>query len=80
MKESSRRGFLVATGTGVAAAAIAPALMSPATAEAAAGGAPRLVAYVKDAKSGAVVISAGEREVTVTDKDLAARIQSYARS
>ncbi len=65
MNKSSRRGFLVATGTGVAAAAVTP---------------PQLVAYVQDAKAGTVVIMVGEREVNVTDKDLSARIQSYARS
>ena len=79
MKESSRRGFLVATGTGVAAAAVTPALMSAATADAASGP-PQFVAYVQDAKAGTVVIMQGEREVNVTDKDLAARIQSYVRS
>ena len=79
MKESSRRGFLVATGTGVAAAAVAPALMSAGSAEAASGP-PQVVAYVKDAKAGTVVIMEGEREVNVTDKDLSARIQSYVRS
>ena len=81
MKESSRRGFLVASGTGVAAAAVTPALMSAGSANAAgaAGGPGELVAYVKDAKAGTVAIMVGEREVRVTDKDLAVRIQSYAR-
>ncbi|MEO7234517.1 MAG: twin-arginine translocation signal domain-containing protein, partial [Lapillicoccus sp.] len=73
MKESSRRGFLVATGTGVAAAAIAPALMSPASANAASGGPRQVVAYVNDAKAGTLAIMVGEREVLVTDKDLVAR-------
>ncbi len=79
MKESSRRGFLVATGTGVAAAAVAPALMSPASAHAA-GGPATIVAHVVDAKTGALSIMVGEREVQVVDKDLAARIQSYVRA
>ncbi len=79
MNKSSRRGFLVATGTGVAAAAVTPALMSATPADAASGP-PQLVAYVQDAKAGTVVIMVGEREVNVTDKDLSARIQSYARS
>jgi hypothetical protein len=79
MKESSRRGFLVATGTGVAAAAITPALMSAATANAASGP-PTIVAHVQDAKTGSLSIMVGEREVKVVDKDLAARIQSYVRS
>lgn len=79
---SSRRRFLVATGTGVAAAAATPALMSAASANAAntAGGPTELVAYVKDAKAGTVAIMVGEREVRVTDKDLAARLQSHMRS
>ncbi|MEP6632266.1 MAG: twin-arginine translocation signal domain-containing protein [Lapillicoccus sp.] len=82
MKESSRRGFLVATGTGVAAAAITPALMSAATANAAntAGGPRQIVAYVNDAKAGTLAIMVGEREVMVTDKDLVARIQSYVKT
>jgi hypothetical protein len=78
MKDSSRRGFLVATGTGVAAAAIAPALMSPATANAASGSR-QVVAHVNDAKAGTDTIMVGEGEVTVTDKDLVARIQSYVK-
>ena len=79
MKDSSRRGFLVATGTGVAAAAVTPALMSAAPANAA-GGPRQIVAYVNDAKAGTVAIMVGEREVTVTDKDLVARIQSYVKA
>jgi hypothetical protein len=79
MHDSSRRGFLVVTGTGVAAAAVAPALISPATANAASGPA-QVVAYVKDAKAGTLSIMVGERELAVTDKDLAARIQKYARA
>lgn len=77
--ESSRRGFLAATGTGVAAVAVTVPLMSAASASAGSRASGPLVAHVKDAAAGTVAVMMGEREVVVTDRDLVARIQSYMR-
>ena len=87
MSDSTRRAFLAMTGTG--AAAVGALIATPtAFGSSRAGGstyipspdgqAPPvegpLVAYVDDARTGEISIMVGEREVTVVDKDLAARI------
>jgi hypothetical protein len=88
MTEQSRRTFL--RGAGVAAATVAAASVVPAVAVAAtraAGDANHipseaktdsLVAYVKDAKSGEISVMSGDREVLVTDRDLAQRLARIA--
>ena len=65
MSQTSRRGFLAASGTGVAAIAIAPAIIGADSADAA------------PPPEGAVM--AGEREVVVTDKALVATIARHLR-
>jgi hypothetical protein len=79
MKDTSRRGFLAAAGTGVAAATVAPAVLGAAAAGAAPNQQGAVVAYVKDASAGQVAVMAGEREVVVTDKDLVASITRHLR-
>ena len=72
MSQTSRRGFLAASGTGVAAIAIAPAIIGAESADAAPPPEGAVVAYIKDASTGSVAVMAGEREVVVTDKALVA--------
>lgn len=84
MSNSTRRGFLAASGVGAAAvgvAAIAPSIAggrrtdsdTSSTEDAAEVKGP-LVAYVKDASTGEVAVMVGENEVLVTDKKLVAHI------
>jgi hypothetical protein len=79
MSASTRRGFLVLTGTGVAAAAAAsvPAAAAQAASAPATLGASRrgpVVAYVRDTASGEICVMSGEREVVVHNRSLAALI------
>ncbi|MFD3401371.1 twin-arginine translocation signal domain-containing protein [Kribbella sp. NPDC058693] len=87
MSDATRRGFLVFAGAGTAAAvgAVAvPKIFSDEAGQAGdAGsqlaaedltGADSFVVHVKDVKSGRLAIMVGEREVLVTDRELAARL------
>lgn len=87
MTDSTRRGFLVFAGVGTAAAVGAVAATTVvgredrATAESARRLTPAelenaesFVVHVKDVKSGRMAIMVGEREVLVTDRELAERL------
>ncbi len=88
MAEHSRRNFL--RGAGVAAAGVTAAAMIPAGAALATGSSASddtpaddastdtLVVYVKDAKSGRVSVMSGDREVVVTDRNLAQKLAHLA--
>jgi hypothetical protein len=80
----SRRTFLGVAGTGVAGLTGATLLGStradagePSTAVPAET--PPIVAYVADARSGQIVVLHGEREVSIQDRALAARLARIAR-
>lgn len=85
MSDATRRGFLVFAGAGTAAAvgaAVAgPKVFGERAADAATGlEAPGLadvesfVVHVKDVGKGQMAIMVGDREVLVTDRELAARL------
>jgi len=82
----SRRTFLGIAGTGVAGmTGVALLKSAPAGAgDEQAGdvptGTPPLVAYVADARTGRVVLMHGDREVSVHDRALAARLARAARN
>jgi hypothetical protein len=81
MPDSTRRNFLIATGAGAAAVGVASAL--PGTADGQPkttlpAGAQPLVAHVADPSTGTVSLLVGEREVTVHDPDLVARLARAA--
>lgn len=90
MSEQSRRGFLVIAGAGTAAAVgavAAPKIFGPASADAAAGlesvdlaNAESFVVHVKNVKQGQLAIMVGDREVLVTDRELAARLAGSTRT
>ncbi len=85
MSDATRRGFLVVAGAGTAAAVGAVAVpkvfgdrsteasKQPLTA-ADLGNAESYVVHVKDVRTGRMAILVGNREVLVTDRELAARI------
>jgi hypothetical protein len=79
MNQTSRRGFLAASGTGVAAIAVAPVVVGATSASAAPPPEGAVVAYIKDAATGTVAVMAGEREVVVTDQTLVASISRHLR-
>ena len=84
MSNATRRGFLVFAGAGTAAAVgavAAPKIFSEQSAGAATqleagdlADAESFVVHVKDVKKGELAIMVGEREVLVTDRELAARL------
>jgi hypothetical protein len=84
MSDATRRGFLVFAGAGTAAAvgAVAvPKIFGEQSADAAAqletvdlADAESFVVHVKDVKQGQLAILVGDREVLVTDRELAARL------
>lgn len=85
MSHSTRRGFLVFAGAGTAAAvgavAVPKLLDEPSTDGAAAqlqpadlADAESFVVHVKDVRQGQLAILVGDREVLVTDRELAARL------
>jgi hypothetical protein len=84
MSDATRRGFLVFAGAGTAAAvgAVAapkifgdqPAGAAPQLEAADLANAESFVVHVKDVRAGRMAILVGDREVLVTDRELAARI------
>jgi hypothetical protein len=87
MPDSTRRNFLIATGAGAAAVGVASALPGsadgqPAGPQAASlpADAQPLVAHISDPSSGSLSLLVGEREVTVHDPDLVARLARLARA
>lgn len=84
MSDATRRGFLVFAGAGTAAAVgavAAPKIFGEKSADAATqleaadlANADSFVVHVKDVRSGQMAIMVGDREVLVTDRELAARL------
>jgi hypothetical protein len=91
MTDASRRTFLAMTGAGAVAAGAAvlvPEALATTTsqddtqAEASSSHHPGelIVAYLHDTKSGHLSVVAGEHEIHIVDKALAAKLASYARA
>jgi hypothetical protein len=90
MSDATRRGFLVFAGAGTAAAVGAtvagPKLFGDQADTAAStplqaadlANAESFVVHVKDVKSGQLAILVGDREVLVTDRELASRLAGAA--
>ncbi|TDD60254.1 twin-arginine translocation signal domain-containing protein [Kribbella antibiotica] len=84
MSDATRRGFLVFAGAGTVAAAgaiAAPKIFDEQPAAAASQlevadltNAESFVVHVKDVQKGEMAIMVGEREVLITDRDLASRL------
>ncbi len=85
MSDSSRRGFLKVAGAGVAVAGVAAVAGNTGSGAVAAGPdevtLPRsakgsVVAHVHDVRTGEMSLLIEDHEITITDKELAARIAS----
>ena len=86
MSDATRRGFLVFAGTGTAAAVgvvAGPKIFGERSAETAGAkgldtadlaSAESFVVHVKDVRKGEMAILVGDREVVLTDRELAARL------
>jgi hypothetical protein len=78
MSDSTRRGFVKNSATAAAGMTIVGALVAEqADAKAAARSGP-VVAYIRDPRTGEISVMAGEREVKLHDRKIAARIARAA--
>jgi hypothetical protein len=90
MSDATRRGFLVIAGAGTAAAVgavAAPKIFGAHSADSAAQPEPAepatvetFVVHVKDVKKGQLAILVGQREVLVTDRELASRLAGKTKA
>jgi hypothetical protein len=79
MSESTRRGFVKSSAAAAAGMTVVGALVAEqADAKAAARSGP-VVAYIRDAGTGEISVMAGEREVKLHDRKIAARLARAAR-
>ena len=80
MSEASRRSFLAVAGTGAVTTAVVVAAPGAGAASASSRVATQpLVAHVRDAATGTIVLYVGTEEVVVTDHDLVRRLNRAAR-
>ena len=80
MSDLTRRGFVKNSAGAAAGMTLVGALVAQqADAEPQAVGSEPVVAYVRDPRTGEIEVLAGDREVTVRDRKLAATIARAAR-
>ena len=80
MSDLTRRGFVKNSAGAAAGMTLVGALVAQqANADPEAVGSEPVVAYVRDARTGEIEVMAGDREVTVRDRKLAASIARAAR-
>ena len=76
---TTRRGFVKTSAATAAGMTVVGALVAEqADAKAVAGSGP-VVAYIRDARTGEISVMAGEREVKLHDRKIAARLARAAR-
>jgi hypothetical protein len=79
MSDSTRRGFVKNSAAAAAGATVVGALMAEqADAKAAARSGP-IVAYIREPRTGEISVMAGERQVKLHDRKIAARIARAAK-
>jgi TAT (twin-arginine translocation) pathway signal sequence len=76
VSDVSRRGFVKTSAAAAAGVTVVGALVAE---RAQAAGSEPVVAYVGDPSKGEISVMSGDREVTVRDRDLAARIARAGR-
>jgi anaerobic selenocysteine-containing dehydrogenase len=80
MSEVTRRGFVKSSAGAAAGVTVIGALAAEqAEARADAAGKEPIVAYVRNPRKGEISVMSGDREKTIRDRDLAARITRAAR-
>jgi hypothetical protein len=79
MSDSTRRGFVKSSAAAAAGVTVVGALIAEQTdAEAAAESGP-IVAYIREPRTGEISVMAGERQVKLHDRKIAARIARAAQ-
>jgi hypothetical protein len=79
MSDSTRRGFVKNSAAAAAGATVVGAVIAEqADAKAAAGSGP-VVAYIREPHTGEISVMAGERQVKLHDRKIAARIARAAK-
>ncbi len=79
MSQASRRSFLAVAGSGAVTTAVVAAAPSSRASSSSTGSTQPLVAHVRDAATGTVVLYVGHDEVFVHDHDLVRRLTRAAR-
>jgi hypothetical protein len=79
MSDTTRRGFVKSSAAAAAGATVVGALIAEeADANAAAASGP-IVAYIREPQTGEISVMAGERQVKLHDRKIAARIARAAK-
>ena len=79
MSDSTRRGFVKSSAAAAASVTVVGALIAEeADAKAASRSGP-IVAYIREPRSGEITVMAGERQVKLHDRKIAARIVRAAK-
>ena len=79
MSDSTRRGFVKSSAAAAAGVTVVGGLLADhADADAAAGSEP-IVAYIREPRTGEISVMAGERQVKLHDRKIAARIARAAK-
>jgi hypothetical protein len=79
MSDTTRRGFVKSSAAAAAGVTVVGSLVAQQADAKVARSAGPVVAYVRDARRGEILIMEGDREVKVRDRQLAARIARMAR-
>jgi hypothetical protein len=79
MSDSTRRGFVKNSAAAAAGVTVVGALISEQADAAAAAKSGPIVAYIREPRTGEISVMAGERQVTLHDRNLAARIARAAK-
>jgi hypothetical protein len=79
MSGTTRRGFVKSSAAAAAGVTVVGSLVAQEAEAKSAAHAGNVVAWVRDARKGEISIMAGDREVKVRDRKLAARIAHLAR-
>jgi hypothetical protein len=79
MSDSTRRGFVKSSAAAAAGVTVVGALLAEQVDAEAAGKSGPIVAYIRQPGTGEISVMAGERQVTLHDRKIAARIARAAK-
>ena len=79
MSDSTRRGFVKSSAAAAAGVTVVGALLAEQADAEAAGESGPIVAYIRQPRTGEISVMAGERQVTLQDRKIAARIARAAK-
>jgi hypothetical protein len=79
MSDSTRRGFIKSSAGAAAGVTVVGALLAEQADAEAAGESGPIVAYIRQPRTGEISVMAGERQVTLQDRKIAARIARAAK-